>query len=347
MSAIPEPVGNTGDTGSRGAVPTGGDIEPMAAGVIRRVRYAVAIVVSAVIFLYVVWAFTAPPAQYSGITFFGWPMGNSLVAAAAILVGLVATTTLATVITHPDAPHTGIFCAFLSMATMAYKSGTIYLLLRHAEQPAAIGTVYQHLALECLVWAVILVAVEGCNRWLYLRFFHNTSWLLRSGDPKAIIFGAQLVPGGTIIAHMALKSAQESKHKLPPIVANIGAFVLSGVVAALILPVFMQSQLPGQTVFAAFVAFGISSALANLAFPDSSSWPLLLAVPATAAFGYLYAPTTLRWAGEAYVPSHYFSALARTLPMNYIAAGVPGAIFGFYSMLRSRMQNMLESQQNS
>ena len=98
----------------------------------------------------------------------------------------------------------------------------------------------------------------------------------------------------------------------------------------------MQSQAKGQVLFAAFVGFGVAGYAANAALAQSNAWPIILCVPLTAAIGYWRANGTLHY------PGFSTTAMARALPIDYFAAGIPGALYGYYSSIHLRLSHLFE-----
>jgi len=303
---------------------------------LRRARYFTAIVISGAIFWTVGWAFAAPPPQFAGISLLAWAPAAGLIGAILLTILLFVCITISMLITHPDAPHTGLYCALLGLAGLAIRGGGIFMLLDTHEFTRGLPAVFSMLAAECGVWAIILIFAEVFSRLIYASFFANTAWIGRSGvDPAR--FDRRLGARGLYaafgdIARARIESGMDRK-PVPPMLANAGAFLISAATAAILLALFMKSQEKGQVLFAAFLSFGLAGFLANFAFPDSSPWPIWLSIPIVATVGYLVAPVNLPF------PGHAASAMSCALPIDYLSAGIPGAILGYYTSLRLRFHN--------
>ncbi len=329
-SADAAPVGKAAPASS--AAPHAG--ESFWSVVLRRTRYVVAIVVAGVVFWTAGWACAAPPPAFAGVSLLAWAPAAGLVGAVLLTILLLGCIVLAMIITHPDAPHTSLYCALLGLGGLSIRGGGIFMLLDTHQLDHTLPAVFPRLALECLVWAIILIIAEAFTLALHARYFANTLWIGRSGvDPK--FFPSR--PGGPTlggsIGGPTHAESSEDRKPLHAVLANAAAFAVTTLAAMILLALFLKSQEKGQVLFAAFLSFGLAALLANVLFPDSSNWPVWLAVPAAAAIGYLRAPTTLAY------PGHAASAMSSALPIDYLAAGIPGAILGYYTALRLRFHS--------
>ena len=310
---------------------------------IRRSRFTAGIVLSGLLFWHVGWFIAGPAAPHQTFSLMGWG-ANPIIPAVGLLFLLIIAAVAAMAITHADTPHAGQFCALLGLGALAIRGGTIYPLLRIADDATTIHSVYQTLAQECAIWAAILVLAELVTARIHAKFFANTLWMERvAQDPEAFRMGllTHLSPGAAGLAgDMARAQAEKLKKgaakPMNAVLANVLALLLGCLVASLLLPVFMQSQGKGQVLFAAFISFGLAGFLANLVLAQSNAWPILLCVPITAALGYFRAKGALDY------PGFSATSYARSLPIDYIAAGVPGALYGYYGSVRLRLSHLFE-----
>jgi hypothetical protein len=117
------------------------------------------------------------------------------------------------------------------------------------------------------------------------------------------------------------------------------AVAVNAVLAMLFLLILLQSQAKGQVVVAIFVSFFLSTLCSYMAFPTVPAVVQFAAVPVTAAVGFLYASAYPGLTGAMAYPGHPAIFFARALPIDYFAAGVPGAISGFYTAFHWALQS--------
>jgi hypothetical protein len=288
----------------------------------RRTRYVVAIVLSAVIFSYLGWHFARPPAEWGGVSLLAWP-NHGVLSTAILMLLLLVVTTISSLIVHPDSPHMGLFCSLVGMAALSIRGGTVHMLDVYALTTNTGPHIAYALAIECLEWGFVILIVDAFARFLHDRFLANQHWMFRT-NPDLVRQLNQTEVG------MALGFAKSISHSLytdrlkGPVRIPL-AMIVSGACAFLFLFIFMQSQLKGQVLMACFVSFFLSTLCAYTAFPTVPFWSLILTVPLTGAVAFLI--------GRNYLPpfpghAPYFAM--RALPIDYLTAGVPGAILGLY-----------------
>jgi len=323
---------------------------------IRRTRFAAAILLSGFLFWTFGWMVAGPAAPNQAFTLLAWPGSNPVLAALGLLLVLIVAAVASMALTHPDTPHAGFFCALLGLGALAIRGGTIYPLLRLHDTTVGVHDLYWRLAQECVIWAAILFVAELATSRIYARYFYGTAWIERiNADefrPGTEAYKRKHRPRGLLglALTMAIEMSQEGKEreakkkKAPPptpmnrSLANLLALTLACAVASMLLPVFMQSQAKAQVLFAAFVSFAIAGGIANNVFTQSDVWPILLCVPLTAAIGYF------RATGKLACPGFSVTSIARALPVDYLAAGAPGALFGYYMSLRELMGESLAAE---
>lgn len=323
------------------AAPTHGamlDLSPETfwAVLVRRTRYVVAIGVSALLFCTVGWWVASPQPWMEGVSLLVWQQ-HGLWASVVLALLLLVTTAICSLLVHPDSPHMGLFCALLGMAGISIKGGSVHMLVQYALEPGlhtplpavTYTKLGQLFAIECVQWAFLFLIAEIFARMLHDRFFANTRWILRSAPELARDEMDKAQPGGaargvSLAVSRTLRTDQMRRRFATPL-----AVVYSAAIALIMLAVLMQSEMKGQVLVACFVSFLVSTTLAYLAFPRVPILALLLTVPLTAAIGY--------WYGAGRVPSYPGHAgffAMRALPIDYITAGIPGAILGYYGAYR-------------
>jgi hypothetical protein len=289
----------------------------------RRTRYVVAIVLSAILFSYLGWNFARPPAEWGGVSLLAWP-NQGILSTAILMLLLLAVTAISSLIVHPDSPHMGLFCSLLGMAALSIRGGTVHMLSIYAQVTNSAPRVAHALALECLEWGCVILLADAFARFLHDRFLSNQHWILRT-DPQ---IGHQLLAktrnGEPVGFAKSISHSLGTDHIKGPVRIPL-AMILSAAFAFLFLFIFMQSQLKGQVLFACFISFFLSTLCAYAAFPTVPFWSLILTVPLTGAVAFLI--------GRNYLPpfpghAPYFAM--RALPIDYLTAGVPGAILGLY-----------------
>jgi hypothetical protein len=292
--------------------------------VLRRTKYLAAILLSGLLFYYLGWLVAAPPANVAGVSLVIWPPTSAIFASIILALILVLATAICTVIVHPDSPHMGLFCALLGMTALSIRGGDVYMLFNLAAAGGNYSKICRYLAIECTHWSVIFLIGEAVARILHDKFFANTRWLTRSGvdlsnslkriPGKSGVDGISASVGGSI-----------GTLRLPRPIAVPLALIVNIALAMLFLYIFLHSASKGQVIFACFISFLLAAHLVYYAFPNVPSLVLFLAVPATGAIGYLLTANYLPK-----YPGHPGLFFARALPIDYIAAGIPGAILGFY-----------------
>ncbi len=138
--------------------------------VIRHRRYVAAIGLSTATFLMVGWQFAAPPPDMGSVSLLAWSaggggVGGGVVLGAVVLLALLLIIGLVcTVLVHPDAPHMGLFCAIAGMAMLSIRGGTAHMLIQSAQLSNTYAAVSKSLAIECLLWAILLLIAETVVR---------------------------------------------------------------------------------------------------------------------------------------------------------------------------------------
>jgi len=320
--------------------PTGPVMESFFAVTFRRARYLVAIGLGAYLFHTVGWLLVAPtqvPGYATATLLLGTPAGG-LLAAAGLLLLLLVCTALSMAVVHPDAPHIGMYCAGLGMAALTIRGGSLQLIASQAQEHQAAAALFRNLALESGVWLLIVVAAELTSLWLYARVFKNTAWLARLGSSPATPDLLRLHPADQPLVTLTLGRGPAAA-PADTLASNAGALATTMLVGGLLLCLLAQTELKGQVLFACLASFAGAAFAAHQAFPRAHTLAIWVGVPLTALVGFALAG---RWA-FAY-PGHVGLPLARALPSDYMAAGLPGAVLGYYSSLRMKIHQIVHEQ---
>ena len=307
---------------------------------LRRARYVLAVLLCGVFYWYAAWALVAPPPQYAGISLLVWPGVNPLLAILGLAAVVSIGTALAMLVTHPDAPYTGMFCALLGLGGLAVRGGPIHLMILNAETHAAGRALFVTLAWESLLWLVVLAAAEFTTRLCFRSVFRQSQWLLRQGAEPPM-FG-RLVP----LSWMASEGAVPPRDRLAWL-ADLGAFGITFGLGIMLLVITLHAQSKGQVLFGCFASFALAAMAANGTFPRSRVAAIYLAVPAAALLGYYRAASTYMPPSPivpGVYPGHAAVNMARALPIDYIVAGVPGAIAGVHMTISLRIHNMIAAE---
>jgi hypothetical protein len=198
--------------------------------------------------------------------------------------------------------------------------------------------VAQRLALECVLWALVVAIAELFTRILHDRIFANTHWITRSrpdaGDLLLNKSRESHAVGVSATVSRTLKTEKVTGWLVYPL-----SLIASAAIAMVMLAMLMNSAAKGQVFMACFVAFLVSTICSYLAFPQTRLVALLLAVPLTAGVGYLYGGGMI----SSY-PGHAGFFAMRALPIDYLAAGAPGAVLGYYWAMQWSLHSSLEEE---
>ena len=321
--------------------------ESLANVIWRRGRYVVAVLISALLLSHLAGHTLAPPAEMAGSSLLFWSAGNmgaAVLGTLTLLGVLLVAVVISMLLIHPDAPHTALFCSFLGLAYLATSAavggdgsdgGTIRLVLARAQQNHQVGALYNTLATECMVWAVFILVVERCASWLHGHKFRNTHWLTRHG-----ITVEQIAETPALAVHLPDQAAPVAS----PVefwTEDLGSLALAGGIIVVVLALLLRSEEKGQTLFAGFVAGMLGAMAAVNVFPRAKIVVTCLAVPLAAGLGYWW----IVYNGvEMIYPGYSSLALGRAMPIDVIAMGVPGAIMGAHTFVRTRIHQVLESE---
>lgn len=310
-------------------------IETFAQISLRRGRYLVAIGLGAALLTTLGWALAHPPADLAGVSLTYWGAAAAARAAAGLLVLMLGCVAASMAICRGDAPYVGMWCAFLALGGLAIRGGTIRLMLERAQVAGSARQLYLALAMECLIWLVIVLAAEALARGLWRRYFTAHRWLARFGMPEDESAKLQDL--------ITLREIEPSGIS-PNVWRDQGlALLVTGGVAYAVLYFWLQSQEKGQVLCGAFVAFALGAMAARWIAPLARPAMLFAAVPLTAAVGYLLAdaavPNPDRIAETRMYPGFGLSTIGRGLPIDYVSFGIAGVVVGYYAAIKARIHH--------
>jgi hypothetical protein len=249
--------------------------------------------------------------------------------------------TCAMIITHPDTPHTGLFCAFFGVAALAVRAGSITMPVSLTSFSGGhllfgdVAALFHRMALESVLEVAIAAAASGIATWLHNRFFRNAAWLHRLGSSTQTADVLQRDPTfHSPTLHAALENPKTSTGAEAAFSA-LGALALTTGIGFIVLTITLRNQLQGQALFACFVAFAAGAFVAQQVFPKTPSWVVWVAPSVLSTFAFALASSDPRYPGQVML------APARALPMDYLAAGIPGAVFGYYSSLKWQIHQIV------
>lgn len=330
--------------------PTSSNVEvpETLAGVIwRRIRYCVAIILSGIILYYIASWVVLPLNNLAAPSLLLWTdgggngggMGELVGHVSLVLLGLLVAVFVSAILTHPDAPHTPMFCAFLGLAylaTLGDGGGRIQLVLASFQEHNQVRSLYGKLAQEAAWWCLLVLITERFTVWLHHFKFANIRWLTRYGATWDQVSQTPLL---SVYLSDAPKSTTSRALKL---LQNLGALLLAAVTIMVVLAILLRSQEKGQTLFAGIVAGLAGAMLAGWAIPQARIWPVCLAVPTAAAAGYLWINQNGMKEGLGTYPGYAAFPLGRALPIDLVSMGVAGAILGAHMMIFMRVHHMVE-----
>jgi hypothetical protein len=309
--------------------------------VARRTRYVLAIAICAYLYYTIGWRLvsaTQTPGLATAALFQGSIVGG-VIAAIGLLVLLLVGMAIGEALAHPDVPHMGLYCACLGLAALVIRGGSIQLMAREAQVNNHTGALFAGFAMESVVWLVILLALDAASLWIFSRFFNNVKWLKRFGSSPNTPDVLLAHPIYNTLIDISLPTVQKTAAKHNPLFSSLGALAVTSIVGTALLFVFARTELIGQTLFACIISFGVAGFAAQRFFPRAGTWAVWAGVCTAAVAAFLIAG---QFAFP--FPGHIGFPPARCLPMDYVAAGIPGAILGYYSGLRWRIHSLVHEQ---
>jgi hypothetical protein len=207
----------------------------------------------------------------------------------------------------------------LAAAVLSFRGGTIYYTLVGTGVGSRGASVYLTLALETVVLFGLAVGL-----WMLVK---------------------KLSPGRGVMAidEATNEKLREDEDAIEPepLDQKVLAVLIQAVVMAAVMMFLCRSTEKLQVLLCVLVAGLLGSMAAHRSIAASPAVWFWMGPLVVGLIGYVsayFAPTRI----EIGDPGHYFAALARPLPIDYLAAGVPGAIWGY--AMRRRGQ-LLKAQQ--
>lgn len=293
-------------------------------GFIEKVRVVLACAVAIVLLTTVGWFVAEPADPHSGVVLVAQP-GRAM----AVWPTLILLTALAGGIGAVMCPRRlvegGVFAAAVGLTALALKGGSMQDVLDYslvAPNEASRKGLMVRMAFDTLLWTGLMAAT-----WIFVALVRR--WVWSDEELYSPVLGAAVKP--------------DAPAATTPKQAGWPAFVITGLVAAFIVliaaartPVATVAR--GQVIAAVGGGFFVAAMTARYGTGQHRAHWYVLAVPAVALLAWLvgYLNASMGWAvGDLrrYVdllqtPPH---ALVRPLPIEYLAAGVAGALAGFWS----------------
>jgi len=303
-------------------------------GYIDKGRVLLACVVAIVLLRSVGWMVAQPADPDLAISFTNGD-GTPLRAWPALAVLTVVAAALGGAITGRRLPEAGVFAAGVGLAALAIRGGSMEAMLCY-ETTADVATrraLMGAMALDCLLWTVLMGITWVANT-LVWRWLWPEPAVAEADDDGA----GQAGTGG----NQAKKNVDAVKSA--NFWAGWPALAITGVIGALVIWMTI-ARTPVATIARGQVIASVTAALYLGAMGaryftgiNDARW-YVLAAPAVALIGYLlgYVSADMSWAVSggykfyaelATTPAH---AMARPLPIEYLAIGVAAALMGFWS----------------
>ena len=294
-------------------------------GLVEKVRVLLAAGVAIVLVSYIGWMVARPTDPEMAVTFTAgsrsflaiWP---------ALLVLTVVAATVGSAIAGPRLPEAGMFAAAVGLAGLALHGGSMETLLAYVGGTDAADrrSLMFSMVVDSVLWAALLVVswivVLMVSRWLWgSAALQPAPQPASKGSAAKTGSLADLMSGGTIA--LAITSI-------------VGLFFIWMTVARTPVAIIARGQVIGAVFFGLYLG---AMAARYFTGVDHARY-YMLAPLVVALIGFLlgYLQAGMGWARGplaayaqlATTPPH---ALARQLPIEYIAVGLAGAIAGFWS----------------
>ena len=298
-------------------------IHPPAAplGLIEKVRVVLACVAAIVLLSTVGWMVAAPADSHQGVTLATHP-GRATGVWAAVIALTVVAGWLGTVMAPRRLAEGGVFVAAVGLAGLALKGGSMQDVMDYmlaAPDAASRRWLAVQMAMDTVLWTGVLAAT-----WVAVALARRMVW----GDEELY----NPVPAASRKSDTA--KAQASRP------TGWWALIITGLLAAFIIwatdartPVATIAR--GQIIASVGGGFFLGAMAARYFTGQHRAHWYVLAVPAVALLAWLvsYLNSGMAWAPDPFrllkqTPPH---ALARPLPIEYLAVGVAGALAGFWS----------------
>ncbi len=312
---------------------------------LEKTRLVVACAVAVLIMSTVGWHAASPADPDMAVTFI---LRETRMVPAWIIVGLLTAVSAAvgTAIAGRRLPEAGLFAAGVGLTGLALHGGSMQVLLQYypADSEATRSALMRQLVLDSLLWAAILLGAWFVSwtvwRWLWSASFMEDAASNGESAPKN---------SGSSAGKSAI---QPIDHASPW--SGWPALLVTAMVASIFIwltialtPVANIAR--GQVIasVAGGLFFGAMTARYFTGI-NHSHWYVLAAL-AVALIGYLlgYLRADMAWATNykyiAQIPSTPPHELVRPLPIEYLGAGVAGALLGFWAS--AKVEHAVEATQ--
>lgn len=307
----------------------------------RQFRMALAITASCIIFYMIgTHSFIMPDMGGAGSIAVG-PLG-SWMGPAGLVAALLLSMLASALITWPDGPHTGLFCAAAGLSALAVRTGTIkFLLLSNYSDPSA---AYGPLIGQTAFYLALLMLGALAARVMHPRFTTGRPWPMSLAVPWPLHPGADptLPAGFPSSTGWLMDTKKDSAFNLSAVGSGVAALAMMVIIALLVEYVTMRSLQPGQLIFSLVVSFYIAGFAAGAVFKKAADVFFIAAPLVTAAISYMVAAHTA-WS----YPGYPGFRAASALPIYYASAGVAGVLMGYYSAMRAVHHGALDSAHDS
>ena len=291
-------------------------------GFFEKVRVFLACLVAIVLVSYIGWMVAQPVDPEMAVTFTAGSR-NLLAIWPALLVLTVVSAAVGSAVAGPRLPEAGMFAAAVGLAGLALHGGSMEMLLSYVggADPSGRRSLMFSMAIDSALWAALLavswIVVLMVGRWLWEPTAVQPA--NRPGSKNASDKGGSIVEmlGGGILALA--------------ITAIVALFFIWMTIARTPVAIIARGQVIASVFFGLYLGAMVARYFTGV---DCARYymgaPLVVAV-----IGFLlgYLQSGMGWALPAYAqlattPPH---ALARPLPIEFIAVGLAGAIAGFWS----------------
>jgi len=311
-------------------------------GLIEKTRIVAAVGAAALLLYTAGWMVAEPTDPSLAVTFVRSGRAVPAVLSLWLVLALLSVVAgiIGTVIAGRRLPEAGVFAAAIGLAALSLHGGSMEVMLANegATTTAARQTFMEYMALDCLLWSVILAATWIAVTWAY-------RWVWANDMTPALANPAAGVEAPTASPKTRSAPGREPASSASPLVPRAGwtALIITGVVGLFVVwltvartPVANIHR--GQTIAA--VAGGLYlGALAARYFTGIAEvrW-YVLAVPLVGLVAFLvgYLSSDMSWAqGTRYQYYIYLATtpthdLARPLPIEYVAVGTAAVLAGFW-----------------
>ncbi len=302
----------------------------------RQLRLAIAIVASCIIFYLIGTHSFVMPDMGGARSIAAGPLGSWL-GPAGLVAALLISMLVSALITWPDGPHTGLFCAAAGLSALAVRTGTIkFLVLSQFKNPPA---AYWPLAGQAAFYLALILLGALAARVMQPWFTTGRPWPLSLAVPWPLHGNtdAAVPTGFPSSTGWLLNNEKQSPFSPGALGSGLLALATMVVIALLIEYVTMRSLAPGQLIFSLVVSFYFAGFAAGLIFKKAPDIFYMASPMVTAGISYLLAA---HMAGP--YPGYPGFRPAYALPIYYASAGVAGVLMGYYSAMRAVHHGVLD-----